>query len=366
MPVMEGKAALFKRFAGVDAWPVCLDTQDTEEIIRTVQIIAPVYGGINLEDIAAPRCFEIEARLRELLDIPVFHDDQHGTAIVVLGRAAQRAAGGRQGARPTAGSWSAGSGAAGIGDHPAAAAARSRATCSPCDIDGIVHRGPARAWTPTWPGSPSTTNPARRRRHAGRRAGRRRRVHRRVGAEPVRRGRAGHDGRPARSCSRWPTRTRRSTRRVAHAARRGRRHRPVGLPEPDQQRARVPRRVPRPARRAGRATSPTRCCSPRPTAIADVVADELNPSLHRAQRVRRRRWRRRWRRRCARRVPGACGASRSILGHVPVIGVLALQGDVREHVAALSRAGCGRCRCAGPPSWTPSTRWCSPAASRPR
>ena len=85
MPVMEGKAALFKRFAGVDAWPVCLDTQDTEEIIRTVQIIAPAYGGINLEDIAAPRCFEIEARLREMLDIPVFHDDQHGTAIVVLG-----------------------------------------------------------------------------------------------------------------------------------------------------------------------------------------------------------------------------------------------------------------------------------------
>jgi malate dehydrogenase (oxaloacetate-decarboxylating) len=84
LPVMEGKAVLFKEFAGVDAWPVCLDTQDTEEIIRTVQLIAPVYGGINLEDIAAPRCFEIEARLREMLDIPVFHDDQHGTAIVVL------------------------------------------------------------------------------------------------------------------------------------------------------------------------------------------------------------------------------------------------------------------------------------------
>jgi malate dehydrogenase (oxaloacetate-decarboxylating) len=85
LPVMEGKAALFKKFAGVDAWPVCLDTQDTEEIIRTVELIAPVYGGINLEDIAAPRCFEIEARLRAKLDIPVFHDDQHGTAIVVLG-----------------------------------------------------------------------------------------------------------------------------------------------------------------------------------------------------------------------------------------------------------------------------------------
>ncbi len=84
LPVMEGKAALFKRFGGVDAWPVCLDTQDTDEIVRTVEVIAPVYGGINLEDIAAPRCFEIEARLRERLDVPVFHDDQHGTAIVVL------------------------------------------------------------------------------------------------------------------------------------------------------------------------------------------------------------------------------------------------------------------------------------------
>ncbi|EHR63332.1 NAD-dependent malic enzyme [Saccharomonospora cyanea] len=84
LPVMEGKAALFKKFADVDAWPVCLDTQDTEEIIRTVKALAPVYAGINLEDIAAPRCFEIERRLREQLDIPVFHDDQHGTAIVVV------------------------------------------------------------------------------------------------------------------------------------------------------------------------------------------------------------------------------------------------------------------------------------------
>jgi malate dehydrogenase (oxaloacetate-decarboxylating) len=84
LPVMEGKAALFKRFAGVDAWPVVLDTQDSEEIISIVRAIAPAYGGINLEDIAAPRCFEIERRLREMLDIPVFHDDQHGTAVVVL------------------------------------------------------------------------------------------------------------------------------------------------------------------------------------------------------------------------------------------------------------------------------------------
>ena len=84
MPVMEGKAVLFKEFGGVNAVPICLDTQDTEEIIRTVVNIAPAFGGINLEDISAPRCFEIETRLQELLDIPVFHDDQHGTAIVVL------------------------------------------------------------------------------------------------------------------------------------------------------------------------------------------------------------------------------------------------------------------------------------------
>ncbi len=84
LPVMEGKAALFKRFADVDAWPICLDTQDVDEIVRTVEIIAPVFGGINLEDISAPRCFEVERRLRSSLAIPVFHDDQHGTAIVVL------------------------------------------------------------------------------------------------------------------------------------------------------------------------------------------------------------------------------------------------------------------------------------------
>lgn len=84
MPVMEGKAVLFKEFGGVNAFPICLDTQDTEEIIKTVVNIAPAFGGINLEDISAPRCFEIETRLKELLDIPVFHDDQHGTAIVVL------------------------------------------------------------------------------------------------------------------------------------------------------------------------------------------------------------------------------------------------------------------------------------------
>jgi len=84
LPVMEGKAALFKQFGGVDAWPVCLDTQDTDTLVEIVRAMAPVYGGINLEDISAPRCFEIEDRLKAMLDIPVFHDDQHGTAVVAL------------------------------------------------------------------------------------------------------------------------------------------------------------------------------------------------------------------------------------------------------------------------------------------
>lgn len=84
LPVMEGKCALFKKFADVDAFPICIDSQDVEEIVRTVKLIAPVFGGINLEDIAAPRCFEVERRLQQEIDIPVFHDDQHGTAVVVL------------------------------------------------------------------------------------------------------------------------------------------------------------------------------------------------------------------------------------------------------------------------------------------
>lgn len=84
MPVMEGKAVLFKEFGGINAFPICLDTQDPDEIVAVVKAIAPTFGGINLEDISAPRCFEIEERLKKELDIPVFHDDQHGTAIVVL------------------------------------------------------------------------------------------------------------------------------------------------------------------------------------------------------------------------------------------------------------------------------------------
>jgi malate dehydrogenase (oxaloacetate-decarboxylating) len=140
MPVMEGKAALFKRFAGVDAWPVCLDTQDTEEIIRTVQILAPAYGGINLEDIAAPRCFEIEARLREMLDIPVFHDDQHGTAVVVLGalRNALRVVGKALSACKIV--------VCGVGAAGSAVIRLLQSNGGPgdviaVDVDGIVHRG---------------------------------------------------------------------------------------------------------------------------------------------------------------------------------------------------------------------------------
>jgi len=149
LPVMEGKAALFKRFAGIDAWPICLDTQDVDEIVRTVQLIAPVFGGINLEDIAAPRCFEVERRLRELLDIPVFHDDQHGTAIVVLAALtnALRVVGKQLGQVRIVLS---GAGAAGsaIARLLLTAGARHLVVC---DIDGVVHAGrvgldPNQAW----------------------------------------------------------------------------------------------------------------------------------------------------------------------------------------------------------------------------
>ena len=209
MPVMEGKAALFKRFADIDAWPICLDTQDVDEIVRTVELIAPGFGGINLEDIAAPRCFEIEARLREKLDIPVFHDDQHGTAIVALAalRNALRvvdkqledvrivvAGGGAAGTAIVNLLLKAGAGQrAGVGPrgHPLArrrAAVRRQARAGPAHQP----RGPPR-------------------RAAGR-PRRCRRLHRRQrGQRARRRGPRPHgDRRP--SSSRWPTRPRRSTR----------------------------------------------------------------------------------------------------------------------------------------------------------
>ncbi|GAA5151537.1 MULTISPECIES: NAD-dependent malic enzyme [Amycolatopsis] len=141
LPVMEGKAALFKKFADVDAWPVCLDTQDTEEIIKIVKALAPVYAGINLEDIAAPRCFEIEKRLREQLDIPVFHDDQHGTAIVVLAalRNALRVVGKNieDCKIVVSGAGAAGSAIIRLLQH------KKPADIIAADIDGIVHSGRA-------------------------------------------------------------------------------------------------------------------------------------------------------------------------------------------------------------------------------
>ncbi len=143
LPVMEGKAALFKRFADIDAWPLCLDTQDADEIVRTVVAIAPGFAGINLEDIGAPRCFEIEQRLRTALDIPVFHDDQHGTAIVVLAALtnALRVVGKQL---PDARVVLSGAGAAGTAILKLllhAGAGDGAGSVLVVDIDGVVHRG---------------------------------------------------------------------------------------------------------------------------------------------------------------------------------------------------------------------------------
>jgi len=137
LPVMEGKAALFKRFAGIDAFPICLDTQDTDEIVAAVKAVAPVFAGINLEDISAPRCFEIEARLREELDIPVFHDDQHGTAIVTLAALtnALRVVGKRL---PDVRIVMSGAGAAGTAILNLLLHAGARDVVV-CDVDGVVH-----------------------------------------------------------------------------------------------------------------------------------------------------------------------------------------------------------------------------------
>ena len=209
LPVMEGKAALFKRFADIDAWPICLDSQDTDEIVRTVQLIAPGFGGINLEDISAPRCFEVERRLRELLDVPVFHDDQHGTAIVVMAALtnALRVVGKKL---PEVRIAMAGAGAAGTAVLKLLLGAGA-AQITVADDQGAVYASrpglnPSLRWIA------EHTN---RDGYAGDLAGaatRRRRVHR-----PVR---PAHPDRPktlkpwpaTASCSRWPTPSPRSTR----------------------------------------------------------------------------------------------------------------------------------------------------------
>ena len=209
MPVMEGKAALFKGFADIDAWPICLDTQDVDQIVETVAAISPGFAGINLEDISAPRCFEIEARLRERLDIPVFHDDQHGTAVVVLAalRNALQVVGKDIG---TARIVLAGAGAAGTAVLKVLIHAGAKHVVV-CDVQGVVHEGrdgPRRL------AAVDRRQHQRRRphRHVARRAARRRRVHRRERPQPADAPRTSSRWPTTRSSSRWPTPTPRSIR----------------------------------------------------------------------------------------------------------------------------------------------------------
>ena len=286
LPVMEGKAALFKQFGGVDAWPVCLDTQDTDAIVEIVRAIAPVYGGINLEDISAPRCFEIEARLRELLDIPVFHDDQHGTAIVVL--AALKT--------PCASSTSASTTCASSSPASARPATPSSACCSTQGAARHRRRAAAtvrstrtaRGWSPSASGSPTTPTradpaaPSRRSSPAPTSSS----ASRRRTCSPATTSRRWPT---ARSSSPSPTPPRgRPDRR--QRARGRRRHRSLRLPQPDQQRPRLPRLLPRPARRPRlrdhRRDDGRGCLRPSPTAS---TPGELNAELHHPQRLRRQR-----------------------------------------------------------------------------
>ena len=209
LPVMEGKCALFKRFADIDAWPICLDTQDTDRIVDVVAAIAPGFGGINLEDIAAPRCFEIEARLRERLDIPVFHDDQHGTAIVVLA-ALTNALRCIERELPDVRIVVAGAGAAGTAIVTLLLAAGAgdvvvwdREGCLSADDDSL---SPAKAELA------SRTNPRQGQRRPARRARRAPTCSSGSAAPACSRPSGSRTWASSRSCSRWPTPTRRSTR----------------------------------------------------------------------------------------------------------------------------------------------------------
>ena len=208
LPVMEGKAALFKRFANIDAWPICLASQDTDEIVRAVEMIAPGFGGINLEDIAAPRCFEIEARLRASLDIPVFHDDQHGTAIVVLA-ALTNALRCVKKEIADAKVVVAGGGAAGSAIVSLLMAGGVRDVVV-WDREGLLSAdddvAPARQG-----GAGRAHQPAPAARRAARRAAGRRRVHRRQRPRRARPRRGSRRWRRRRSSSRWPTPTPRWT-----------------------------------------------------------------------------------------------------------------------------------------------------------
>ena len=223
LPVMEGKAALFKRFADIDAFPICLDTTDTEEIIRIVKAISPVFAGINLEDISAPRCFEIEARLREELDIPVFHDDQHGTAIVALAalRNALRVVGkrledvrlvmsgaGRRGHRHPQ--------AVPHGRGHARRRRRRRRRRAPRPGRRASGEHPNHAWIAEHTNPDGVTGSLSDAHARGRR------LPRRLGPEHPHRGRRRVDGAGHRRLRAWPTRCPRSTRRRRPARRRRR------------------------------------------------------------------------------------------------------------------------------------------------
>ena len=285
---MEGKAALFKRFAGVDAWPVCLDTQDTDEIVEIVRGDRP---GLRRHQ---PRGHRRAALLRDrgaaaraarhpgLPRRPARHRDRGA------GRADQRAAGGRQASSTDVRVVVSGAGAAGTAIITAAARARASATSSPATGAGALHRGHDRPRRAPGSGSPSTPT---RDGCAGDLPERARAAPTCSSGSPrpnlLDRRRHRHDGRRTRSSSRWPTPTRRSTRA------RPREHAAVvatgrsRLPEPDQQRARLPRRLPRPARRAGAAEITDEMLLAAARAIADVVGeDKLNPTRHRAQRLR--------------------------------------------------------------------------------
>ena len=215
MPVMEGKAMLFKEFGGVDAFPICLATKDVDEIVRTVKALAPGFGGINLEDISAPRCFEIERRLREELDIPVFHDDQHGTAVVVLAAFLNSLR--LVGKRPEdVKVVMVGAGAAGVACTKMLLAAGVRA-------DRRRRPGGRHPPRPQRPRRDEAVvrrqhEPGRLHRHGRRGAARGRRLHRPVRPRRRLRGRGARAWRTTRSSSRWRTRRPRCRRRTSPGA----------------------------------------------------------------------------------------------------------------------------------------------------
>ena len=240
---MEGKCMLFRQFADIDAFPICLDTKDPDEIVETVVRIAPIFGAINLEDIAAPHCFEVETKLQERLDIPVMHDDQYGTAVVILAALINAAA--VVGKRMedlkivVAGSGAAGTATikmlldAGVGD------------VIPVDRGGAINRS-ERYENPHWTWLPSTPTAENKRGTLARcsSAPTSSSASRRPGS--CRRTTSGGWGR-ARSCSRWPTPRRRSC-RTPRLPRRRHGDRPLRLPKPGQQPARVSRDLPGRAR----------------------------------------------------------------------------------------------------------------------